>query len=116
MFQRYTWQIEASFVAVVLIATVLLTGAHLREWVGALAVLFTFMHGQIAERMAEAQAKLSKPTVECFRLSQSYFMAKEALWLVYFVLCQTWSALAGVFVFLLYPFWRKYYYRRYRAG
>lgn len=106
---RYTWQVEASVVGIVLAATAFLTGNELREWIGAGAVLFTFMHAQVADRLAEAQEEKPKPDVPCWKWAQRYFFAKETLWLVYFIMSQTYSALAGVIIFLIYPFWRKFY-------
>jgi hypothetical protein len=109
-----TYHIEAVVVAVVLIATVLVSGRQVKEWVGALAVFFTFMHAQVADRMAEKQASMVEPSVTCYPFLTRYYAAKEFLWILYFALSQTWSALAGGVIFLLYPFWRKY--RRSRQG
>ena len=75
----------------------------------AAAVLFTFMHAQIADRMREKQAEMERPSVECWPWLQRYFYAKEILWFAYFTLSQTWSALVGVFVFMVYPLWRSSY-------
>jgi hypothetical protein len=106
---RHTWQIEAAVVGLVLATTAILTGNELKEWIGAFAVLFSFMHGQVSDRLAAAQEQMEKPNVECWRWAQRYFMAKEALWFVYFLMSQTYAALAGVVIFLIYPFWRKAY-------
>lgn len=107
----YTWQIEAAFVFLVLLAVIIATGGRWVEYIGATAVFFSFMHAQVSDRMAEAQADMPVPSVECYRWSQRYFFIKEAMWLVYFVSLQAWSALVGVGVFLLYPVWRRYYRR-----
>jgi hypothetical protein len=107
-----TWQIEAGFVVLALSAVAIFTGNQLKEWIGAAAVLISFMHGQVSDRMAEDQASRPVPSVECHTMSGRYFIAKEILWLAYFAMSQTWSALVGVGIFLLYPFWRKYYRRR----
>ena len=109
-----TWHIEAAVIAVVLIVTVLISGSRFKEWIGALAVFFTFMHAQVADRMAEKQAAMPEPSVECHPFATRYYMTKEFLWIVYFVLSQTWTALAGGIIFLIYPLWRKY--RRSRNG
>lgn len=108
-----TWQWEAAFVAAVLFIVVLATGNSLKEWIGAAAVLLTFMHAQVSDRMAEDQAAKPVPTVDCFSWSTRYFVMKEFLWLAYFLMSQTWSALVGVVIFLAYPAWRKFY-RRHR--
>lgn len=105
------WQKEALAVASILFLVVIFTGAKPIEYVGSLAVLFTFMHAQVGFRFSEAaQNNADSPTiVSCHRWSTRYFMAKEALWFVYFFALGAWSALVGVGVFLAYPFWRKHY-------
>lgn len=112
----YTWQIEAAFVFLVLLAVILIAGGRWVEYVGATAVFFSFMHAQVSDRMAEEQSKMIDPSVECYRWSQRYFFIKEAMWLVYFVALNAWSALVGVGVFLLYPMWRKYYRRHFQVS
>lgn len=100
-----TWHVEASVVAVILIAVA--WGRGFTEWVGAAAVFFGFLHGKIADRMAEQQALMPQPSVECYNKSIYYWVCKELLWLCYFLMHSSYSALAGVAVFLLYPIWRK---------
>lgn len=109
-----TWQKEALVVGVILFGTALLSRAPAIEYIGSLAVLFTFMHAQVGFRFSEAaQNQVSEP-VSCHKLSTRYFLAKEVLWFSYFAMLGAWSALIGVLVFLLYPFWRKHY--RLRRG
>jgi hypothetical protein len=108
-----TWMVELAVVWLVLIGVVALTHGGLIEAVGALAVLAAFAHAQVAERMREREALKSKPDVHCHRWSLRYFMAKELLWLSYFVAHRSWSALVGVGVFLVYPLWRKWWRKRY---
>lgn len=110
----------------VLALTVIYTHGGAVEWLGAAAVLAAFAHGQVSDRLAEharktdryaanANGHLGMPVREsrhhayCWRWSLRYFVAKESLWLVYFVAHRSWSALAGVFVFLAYPLWRRWY-------
>jgi hypothetical protein len=104
-----TWIAEIAVVWLVLIGVVGLTRGGLLEAVGALAVLAAFAHAQVAERMREREAARSKPDVHCHRWLTRYFLAKELLWLSYFVAHRSWSAIAGVGVFLLYPLWRKWW-------
>jgi hypothetical protein len=104
-----TWMAELAVVWLVLIGVVGLTRGGLIEAVGALAVLAAFAHAQVAERMREREALKSNPDVHCHRWSTRYFMAKELLWLSYFVAHRSWSALVGVGVFLAYPLWRKWW-------
>jgi hypothetical protein len=107
-----TWIVEIAVVWIVLIVVVYLTRGGLLEAVGALAVLAAFAHAQVAERMREREALKSKPDVHCHRWITRYFMAKELLWCSYFVAHKSWSALAGVGVFLAYPLWRAWWRRR----
>lgn len=104
-----TWVFEITVVWIALIGVVWVTRGGLIEAVGALAVLAAFAHAQVAERMREREALKSKPDVHCHRWSTRYFMAKELLWLSYFIAHRSWSALVGVGVFLAYPLWRKWW-------
>ena len=108
-----TWQIESAVVALVLMAVAACTGNHFREWVGAAAVWITFMHGQVADRLSADQAARPEASVPCWRWAGRYFVTKEILWMLYFILSQTWSALACVVLFLLYPVWRRFYRKRF---
>ena len=79
------------------------------EILAAAAVLLTFGHAQIADRLAEKEAEKSFPEVDCYRKMWYYFVGKELFWLLYFFLNHSYSALVGVFVFLTYPVWRRVY-------
>lgn len=111
-----TWQKEAMLVAAILFSVVMATGGKPIEYIGAGAVLFTFLHAQVGFRFSEAaqNAENIADLVPCHGKMARYFLAKEALWFVYFSMLGAWSALVGVFVFIGYPFWRKYY--RVRRG
>ncbi len=110
-----TYHFEEGFVLLVLVAVGFFAGKSPVEWIGVLAVFFTFKHTIIAERLQEAEAERAKKeglesvTVECYPKLGQNFIIKECLWFVYFILLGAWSALAGVIIFLLYPLWRKYY-------
>lgn len=104
-----TWKVEFAVVGVVLGVVVNLTGGGLVEMLGGLAVLLSFGHAQVADRLAEREAARKRPTVECHSWATRYLVGKEALWLVYFVLHHSWSALAGVGLFLVYPVWRRFW-------
>lgn len=121
-----TFQLEALVVAVVLATVVLLTGGKPVEWLGAAAVFFTFCYTQVGARLAEAEAERTRlehalhataeprliytgPAVACHRWLTRYLLLKELCWLAYFVWLGAWSALVGVFVFLLYPLWRQWW-------
>jgi hypothetical protein len=104
-----TWQAEFFVVAAILGVLVLFTRGNWVEGVGALAVLLNFGHSQVADRLAEKEAAKSQPDVDCHRWLRRYFFGKEILWLIYFVIHQSWSALAGVCIFLAYPLWRRWW-------
>lgn len=107
-----TWHIEAAVVAAVLLVVAFASGASGVEFIGAGAVQLGFMHGQIADRLHEAHV-LPEGTgakthaVECARWMWRYWCAKEVLWIAYFVVHESYAALAGAGVFLAYPLWRR---------
>ena len=104
-----TWQVEAAVVALVLSAVTIATGSAWREWIGAVGVLGTFLHAQVADRMAEAEAARPAPTVACHRYAGRYFVLREVAWFAYFATGRCWSALVGCALFLVYPIWRRWW-------
>lgn len=108
---KRTWHSESLFVLLVLIITAIISGKGWIEWIGVAAVFFTFKHASIAERLTEAENKRFKKgdtiMVDCYYKLPIYFYIKEILWFSYFIIMGAWSAVIGVFVFLLYPVWRK---------
>lgn len=120
-----TWHIETAVVAAVLLVVALVSGGGPLELVGAGAVLLSFGHASVADRLAEAElarragvraAELDTHGVDCHRWATRYLVGKEALWLVYFVAHRSWSALAGVALFLAYPVWRRWWRARHPIG
>lgn len=116
-----TWHLEMTVAALVLVAVALLSGGSWLELLGAAAVVLTFGHAQVADRLAENErergeyvrdAVADRHAVTCHRWATRYLVGKETLWLVYFVLHASWSALAGVVLFLAYPLWRRLWRRR----
>lgn len=107
-----TWQGEMAVVAVVL-STVAFVRGDWREWIAAAAVLATFGHASVAERMREREEARDQVEVDCVKWTWGYFLVKEVLWAAFFVLTGAYAALAGVGVFLAFPFWRKWWRRRY---
>lgn len=107
-----TWQGELAVVAAVLGAVLFATKAPIVEIVGSGAVLASFAHGQVSDRLAEKEAARERPEVHCHAWARRYFLTKEALWLGYFVAKGAWSALVGCAVFLAYPAWRAWWRRR----
>lgn len=96
-------------VASVLVGVVCITHGGWLELVGAGAVLLSFGHAQVADRLAEREASREVQAVDCHRWATRYLVGKESLWLVYFVLHHSWSALAGVALFLVYSPWRRWW-------
>ena len=52
---KHTWNTEAIFVLSILSLPAFLSHKGWIEWVGVLAVFFSFMHTSVAERLAEAE-------------------------------------------------------------
>lgn len=86
-----TWQVELVAVALVLAPLAAARGWH--EWLA-------------------AAAARARPEVACFRWMWGYFLAKEALWVAYFIATGANAALGGCAVFLAYPAWRRWWRRR----
>lgn len=113
-----TWQAEMLAVGAVLAIVTIITGGHAVEFLGAGAVLLSFGHAQVADRLAEGEherrayyrdAVADRHAVDCYHWATRYLVGKEALWFAYFVLHQSWSALAGVVLFISYPLWRRFW-------
>jgi len=102
-----TWHVEAAVVGLVLLVVAIISGGHPAEFIGAGAVLLAFMHCQIADRLHEQQA--FSPSVECREWMWRYWVAKEALFIAYFVLHESYAAIAGAALFAAYPFWRRWW-------
>jgi len=113
VFHIKTWIIEYVLVGIILIAVALISHKGWIEWIGVLAVFLNFGYVQIADRMEEKEAQKfhinKKADIECYWKLKYYFYGKEILWFAYFLLLGAYSALAGVILFLLYPWWRKVY-------
>lgn len=108
-----TYHLELAVVCAVLSGVVVLTHGGWLELLGAGAVLLSFAHGQVADRLAEREAARAEPDVECHAMARRYFIGKEALWFAYFAAKGSYSALAGVVLFLAYPFWRRVWRKHY---
>lgn len=107
-----TWQIEMFTVASILFAVFALTSKSYIELFGVFGVILSFGHTQISDRLQEEEEvrnKANEKTVECHKKLIWYFAGKEISWFCYFVFTKSYPALIGVVLFLLYPFWRKYW-------
>ena len=105
-----TWHGEIAVAALVMAGVAIASGGG-AQWLGALAVLGSFAHMQVSDRLAEREAMKAAPDVECHRLAARYLVAKEIAWVAYFAITGSWAALAGVPLFLLYPLWRRWWRR-----
>ena len=103
------WHYEIFIVGLIISVVVFFTGNNLINWLTTIAILITFNHGQIGDRLQERQSKMDKPTVECYHKLNKLFAAKEILWIVCFLLMKNYAAIVGSVLFALYPLWRKYY-------
>lgn len=104
-----TWVYEIIVVGIVLCIVTILFANNWINWVTTIAILFTFNHAQIGDRLQERQAKMDKPTVECYHKLNKLFTAKEITWIIAFLLMQNYSAIVGSAMFAVYPLWRNYY-------
>lgn len=104
-----TWHFEILIVGTILCIVTLLFANNTINWLTTVAILFTFNHGQIGDRLQERQGVMDKPTVECYHKLNKLFAAKEIVWIIVFLLSGIYAAIVGSVLFSLYPLWRKYY-------
>lgn len=104
-----TWVKEILVVAAILFGITLFVANNWINWITTIAVLLTFNHCQIADRLQERQGKMDRPTVECYWRLNKIFTAKEVFWIVAFILMRNYAAIAGSALFALYPMWRSFY-------
>ena len=112
LFNRYeiqTWHYELAVVSAVLVITTILFSNNLVNWIVTAAVILTFQHAQIGDRLQERQKILDKPTVECYWKLKWLFGGKEVLWITAFILMGSYAAIVGSLMFAVYPIWREYY-------
>ena len=114
-FHFRTWYAEYAVVLTILVIVAVASGNRPVEWIGVLAVFFTFAHASVANRMEEREAFRAKMTgkadVHCYHLLTRWYLLKEMCWFLYFFLVHAYSALIGGVLFLIYPYWRKYWRR-----
>lgn len=108
-----TYKLELAVATVILVSTAVLSGGSLAAWIGSIAVLISFCHTQVADRMGEEQELSKTPSVDCYKKLNQYLIAKEFLWIIYFIMLKAYPSLMGTVLFLLYPLWRKFYRKRF---
>lgn len=104
-----TWHYELIVISLILCGITFFAANNLVNWVTTVAVLLTFQHAQIGDRLQERQGVMDKPTVECYHKLNKLFAAKEVFWITAFILMANYAAIFGSALFALYPLWRKYY-------
>lgn len=107
-----TWHWEILVMAIILSTVNILFANNWINWLTEIAILLTFNHAQIADRLQEKQKDMAKPTVECYHKLNKLFTAKEIMWIVCFILMQNYAAIVGSALISLYPYWRKAYRKR----
>jgi hypothetical protein len=107
-----TWIYEGAVVAGLLFGTAALaTPGRVVDYLAACAVLASFCHAQIADRLGEAEAKRgSAATGRTW--GRRYLVAKEGLWVATFLASGLYPSLVGSAIFLAYPLWRGWWGRR----
>jgi O-antigen/teichoic acid export membrane protein len=104
-----TWHYEILIVTSVLCFTTFLFANNLINWITTAAIVITFNHASVGDRLQERQAKMEIPTVECYYKLNRLFAIKEVLWIAAFLAMKNYAAIVGSAMFFLYPIWRKYY-------
>lgn len=104
-----TWHYELGVVTVILCCITFFFANNPVNWVTTLAIIITFNHGIIGDRLQEKQGRMDRPTVECYWKLNKLFAAKEIIWIVAFLMMKNYAAIVGSALFFFYPFWRKYY-------
>ncbi len=111
-FKIKTWHIELAVIVITLCFVTIIFRNNLLNWITTIAIIFTFQHAQIGDRLQERQSVMNTPTVECYYKLNKLFAFKEICWILVFLLSDNYAALVGSIMFLLYPVWRKYYRKR----
>lgn len=110
-FNIRTWHIESLICAILLgSVTYFCTSGEWVDWLTTAAVLLTFNYTSVASRLDESQERIeTKHGVECRQWLVRYLIGKEFLWMLVFLLSGLYPALVGNFIFLVYPFWRRWW-------
>jgi hypothetical protein len=107
-----TWHFEILIVAIILSMVTLFFANNIINWITLIAILLTFNHAQIGDRLQARQSAMIVPDIECYWKLNKLFIAKEVTWIVAFLLMGNYAAIVGSLLFAIYPFWRKYYRRK----
>lgn len=105
-----TWMGERLVVAAILAASAWYGGARAQDWLTAVAVLLSFAHAQVADRLQEAEGArhvAGLVAVPCVGKLDHYWTAKEVLWAIVFLTSWNLPALVGCVALGAYPSWRR---------
>lgn len=104
-----TWHYEFIVFALVVCLTTWLFQNNAINWITTVAIMLTFNHAQIADRLQEDQQNKPSPTVPCYWKLNKLFIAKEIMWITAFFWMHNYAAIIGSVLFAIYPKWRKIY-------
>lgn len=114
-----TWHVEHAIAGALLFGIFSVRfwifGCAPAELIGTMAAGVTFSYVSLANRLEEQAARLRPPDAPPSPDLTGRLYAKEALWLLYFLLTGATSAIWGALLFLAYGWWRKAW-RRTRSG
>ncbi len=111
----HMWQYEVLLVGILLIINLMIFDLRWQEWVAVIAIIFTFMHGQVARYLSEAEMIEYHSGSRIFQKRSSshkesfFYLAKEIMWFAYFISLGAYTAILGTVLFIIYPFWRTFY-------
>lgn len=104
-----TWHYELMIVTAILCAVTFLYQCTWTGWLTTLAVMLTFQHAQISDRLSEGQKFMTNPDVKCYWKLDKLFVLKELVWIITFFLLHSYAAIVGSILFAVYPVWRRIY-------
>ena len=98
--------LEMIVVGSILFVVNLFTANKWNDWLGGVAVFCGFLYTAAVEDLAGNSERTNKK-INTKQLRRSYFL-KEALWFSFFIINKNYAPLAGILIFLIFPYWRKY--------
>jgi hypothetical protein len=107
-----TWKWELLIVGTILCLTTYFLQNTRINWLTTVAILLTFQHAQISDRLQEGQKIMKNPDVKCYWKLDKLFVAKELIWILTFFIIGNYAAIIGSILFAIYPVWRRLYRKR----
>ena len=106
MFSRESL-VELLFVGFSLIIIALLGNGALTDWTASLAVFLGFFHAQLSFDLADESDSHSDIESDSSTALRCIFVLKESVWIVTFLILNSYPLLFGAIIFMTYPVWRK---------